>query len=282
MRGKAGLLSLVFLVIGLDAFAGNGDLKQYRETFDLAGSDKYEIFIDVDAAEVSVAKYAGIKQVSVFMEYEDEIFRERVRFQPEKGRLKIILKSHKSIFKNKDTHARVEILLPSDVNLFVDARIKAGEINMDLGGISMKELTLRNWAGETSITFDEPNPVIMDFLDINVKVGEMSVENLGNARAKEIDINSGIGELIVDFSGDLVDGTRAKLDLDIGEVSITMPDNAGVKMKIGGFFKFLSAKDIDPDFYRRGAYYYSDDFESQKKKIYVKVTPGLGELSITR
>ncbi len=282
MRCRAGFISLVFLVIGLDVFAGNGDLKQYRETFDLAGSDKYEIFIDVDAAEVSVAKCAETKAVSVFMEYENEIFRERVKFQPEKNRLKIVLKSRKSIFKNNNTHARVEILLPSDVILFVDARIKAGEVDMDLGGISISELTLRNWAGETSVTFDEPNPIVMDFLDMNVKVGEMSVEKLGNARAKEIDINSGIGELIVDFSGDVVDGTRAKFDLDIGEASITMPDNAGVKMKIGGFFKFMSVKDIDPDFYRRGAYYYTEDFESQKKKIYVKVTPGLGELSIIR
>jgi|GEM_PF-2826087 len=278
---KAGLLLLLFCSASL-LWAGDWDYKTFNKRVEITGGKKYEIFIDVDAGEVTVTRSDKANTLSVFMEYEEEYFHERMKVQKDRRRIKIVLKHRGSIFKSGDKHAVVNIELPSNTDLYIDSRIKAGEVKMDLGGIPIKELSLKNWAGESTVTFYDPNPVVMDFLGINVKVGEAYIEKLGNARALEMDINSGIGSLSVDLNGDVVDGSKVKIDLDIGEASVTMPENAGVKFKVAGLFKFMSAKDIDPEFYRRGSYYYSEDFETMKKKIFVRITPGLGELSVSR
>jgi len=282
MNIRTWFFTVAVLALHTSVFAGNGDYVVYNKTFSMSKSKIYEVFIDVDAGEVTVSRSATSQTVSVFMEYDRDQFDERVSFNDDKSRLKVQLDHRGSFVKDDETHAIVEISLPFDVEVMVDSRIKAGEITMYLGGIPIREFSMRNWAGETTVTFDQPNPVTMDVLDVNVKVGEMTIENLGNAHAKLMDINSGIGELTVDFNGDVIDGSKARLDLDIGEASVYMPDNAGVKISIGGFLKFMSAKNIDSDFYKRGSYYYSEDYESQKKKLYVRITPGLGELNISR
>ena len=135
-------------------------------------------------------------------------------------------------------------------------------------------------AGEVEVVFDEPNPIEMDFMDINVKIGEARLLQLGNARFKVADINGGIGTIEVDFTGELLTDSRADVDMDIGEATIIMPHKMGVKMRIGGGFSFLSSKNIDSSFYRRGDSYYSDNYEDTKKRFYLRVTPGLGELNI--
>ena len=156
------------------------------------------------------------------MEYEEKYFQERMKIQKDRRRIKIVLKHRGSIFKSGDKHAVVNIELPSNTDLYIDSRIKAGEVKMDLGAIPIKELSLKNWAGESTVTFYEPNPVVMDFLGINVKVGEAYIEKLGNARALEMDINSGVGSLYVDFNGDgVVDGDSG-VDKPEGIVSIEL------------------------------------------------------------
>ena len=63
---------------------------------------------------------------------------------------------------------------------------------------------------------------------------------------------------------------------------ILLPADIGVRMQIGGGFSFMSAKDIDSDFYKRGRYYYTHDFETSDKQFSLRVTPGLGELQVER
>lgn len=50
----------------------------------------------------------------------------------------------------------------------------------------------------------------MNSLDVNVKVGETQLRNLGNAHFRSADIDNGIGSLDVDFSGDLPDNASVR------------------------------------------------------------------------
>ncbi len=153
---------------------------------------------------------------------------------------------------------------------------------MEMGGLRLREFYLNNWAGEVEVRFDEPNPILMDFLDIDAKVGEIRLVKLGNARFKKANINGGIGEIDIDFGGDLLSESRAKVDLDIGEAVVSLPRDIGIKMRIGGGLSFLSSKDIDQSFYRRGNYYYSDDYQEKKNRFFLYITPGLGQFTIER
>jgi hypothetical protein len=281
------LVCLLFSLAGL--WAQDGTFKEIDETYPIKNEKPLEIWLDIDAGEVMVERGSDSREVELYMKFTRGEFHEDIDFDGKRNKLKIKLDKRNwhrirgnGDFDEDDIWALVELRLPDDVEIFFDSKVKAGEVTMLVGGLSLKEFFLNNWAGEVEIRFDEPNKIPMEYLDINAKVGEVHVLSVGNARFERANINGGIGELRVDFSGDLLEKSEARVDLDIGEATVDLPYDAGIKMKVGGGLSWLSHKNIDRSMYRRGNSYYSDDYDDHDKRLYVRISPGLGELNIRR
>lgn len=259
-----------------------------EETFRATSQRPLEVLLHVDAGEVFVERGTDARSGTISIKYTRGEFREKIDFNESRNRLKVSLKKDnwyklkKTRHGEDDVWAEVSLELPSGVDILFDSKIKAGEVTMSMGGLRLQEFSMNNWAGEVEVRFDEPNRIPMEFLDIDAKVGEARFVRLGNARFMRADVNGGIGEIEVDFTGDLLDESRAKVDLDIGEATILLPRDIGIKMSIGGGLSFLSQKNVDGSFYKRGRSYYSEDYEDERKKFFIRVTPGLGELSVDR
>lgn len=250
-----------------------------------ASPDKVlEVQMRVDAGAVTIEKSAVPEKGTVNLEYRKSRFRSKVSFDAERNRLRVYVdgRGWGKWSDGGDHPAEIQIALPAHVDIHLDARLKAGEMTQNLGGLRIIKYHLSNWAGEVNVRFDEPNLTRMDFFDADMKIGEAQFSSLGNARFDKADINGGIGELEVDFTGDLVSKCQARVDLDIGEARIILPGGVGTRLQIGGGFSFLSDKRIDSDFSKRDRYYYSQDYDSAVKKFAIRVTPGLGELQIDR
>ncbi len=159
------------------------------------------------------------------------------------------------------------------------SKIKAGQVEMDLGGLSLKRFELQTYAGEIDIDFDEPNQIEMRSLLLNTKVGETHLRRLGNARFRNANIDNGIGALHVDFSGAIEDEASVSIDLDIGETDISIPDEVGARVSVKKFL-FLSDVSISRGFRKSGRYYINDSYNNARKNIELSVAPGIGALSI--
>lgn len=281
---KYALPCILALILAGSGFGQWKDIERVHKKFAPTGDDPLEIVLNVDAGEIRIERGNDRVDVDLEMAYTADQFRDRIDFNERRNRLSVELKarSWKKVELDEDENkiCRVTLKLPYGVDLYFDSKLKAGEIDMDLTGIRLREFTMVNWAGEVFIGFDEPNPVKMDMLDIDAKVGSVTLSGLGNARFTRADINGGIGELEADFSGALLPGAVAKIDLDIGEAVVYFPEDVGIKMSIGGMFSFLSSKDIDPGFRKRGRSYYNDLYEDDEDGFLVRITPGLGELSV--
>ena len=268
------LLCLVDQVLSQDWGVAKID-KEYE----ISDTKPLEVIVDVDAGEVNITRNNKGKTAAVYMEYTKDDFRGIAQYDEESNRLRIILDS-KGLFRHYDnTVAELKLQLPYAVVIFFDAKVKAGEIFMSMGGLRLKEFMVNNWAGEIDIDFDEPNGEIMDFFGIKTRAGELTCSKMGNARFEKADINGGVGEMEVDFTGDLVDNCMAKVDLDIGELYTRLPRDRGIKIKIGGW-SFLSEKNIDSYLYKRGSIYYSEGYTTSKEKFYLRISPGLGEFTL--
>jgi hypothetical protein len=278
------LLSVILILILIPSvlLAQRGFIEESRERFTVRSGRPLEVLMDIDAGEVYVERGGRGEEGSVSVRFAEKEYSAWIDFHEDMNRLKIELEKEKWLRYSDDDEDFAEIIvrLPYDVDILFDARIKAGEVTMELGDLRMREFSLTNWAGEVEVRFDEPNRIPMDFMDVRAKVGECHLIGLGNARFKSADINGGIGEIDVDFSGDLEPDSRARVDLDIGEATISVPRDFGVRMSIGGGFSFLSAKNIDRAFTRRGKTYYTDNYEIEKNKFSLRITPGLGELNV--
>jgi hypothetical protein len=255
------------------------------ESYRTDPSKPLEIVLEISVGRLVVEPAESADTVSIGLEFTEGKFRGRVDYNERRQRLSVRLSKRSwKAGKNVEEHdkADVTVRVPHGVEVFLDSRLKAGEADYRLGGLRLKAVDLTTWAGETDVEFAVPNAVPMDQLVVDTKVGEIDLRQLGNARFREAYIDGGIGELRADFSGAVEPDCRAKIDLDIGEAVLTLPQSAGVRVAVGGMTSFMSAKQISGGLTRRGRYYYSEDYDTRPEKCTFVVTPGLGELRIER
>lgn len=238
------------------------------------------IDVQIDGGEFIVVPSNHSRTCKVTMTYPKEKCTVDVRYNEKRGQMDISIDNDEWDFSDKDENApQIVLELPYGPEISLSAYIKAGETKIDLGDLSIVDFELRNWAGEASINFSEPNRTTMRTFDVNVKVGEVELLNLGNARFEDADINSGIGELRVDFHGENLERSTAHIDLDIGETTIILPENIGTKLKVTKFL-FLSEVRYPHWFDKRGQYYYSENYDDSDKNLAINISTGLGELRI--
>ncbi|MDZ7260540.1 MAG: cell wall-active antibiotics response protein [candidate division KSB1 bacterium] len=274
------ILVIIVLVSFQTLQAQRYQQERLEKSFDIPRDKTLQVRLDVDVGEVVVEKNPKSNNAFVSILYTRDEFDADVDYDKKDSELRIYFDKRGFDFdrdKNRKMEARVEVRLPTEPEIEFYTKVKAGEIDMDLGGLRLKNFTLKTWAGETDLDFSEPNLVEMEYLEVNLKVGESRLNNLGNAKFKEADINGGIGELTVDFSGESIQPARVRIDLDIGETTIILPRKVGVKMSVSKFL-FLTEVDIPEGFRRSGRYYYSENYDKSAEGLYLKINQGIGEL----
>ena len=269
-----------------DETNNEGQIEENEKTFQVSAQKPLTVQLEVTAGEIELINGNQATQIRIALEYSKNRYRSTIDMNEKDNHLRVKLIKrdwhhfHKSDGEHGDDWAKATIELPTGVDLFIESRLKAGQANMQLGGLRIKEMEVGEWAGELELDFDSPNLIPMDYLEINPKIGQANLRNLGNARYKEAVINGGIGELTVDFSGAVEADSRAKVDIDIGEATVILPDSIGTRVAIGGGLSFLSQKQIEGSFSKRGRFYYSKGYDTQKRRCTFYITPGLGELRV--
>jgi len=285
MNGRSGVIALAVLSLCSLALAEEREDRKFSDekSFLVRSSEPFYIDVEVTAGEVIIEKGSSADSVTAVLDYTEGEFKPKIDFDEKRNRLLVKLTKrnwHSVNDKDDRNWSSVLVRLPSGAETFLDYRLKAGESELQLGGLRLKEVNISVWAGQLDVDFETPNLIPMDYLEINAKVGEAHLSNLGNARYKEASVDGGIGQLDVDFSGELEPDSKAWIDLDIGEATVVLPETVGVRLNVGGMFGFLSSKRISGSFFKRGRFYYSDDYDDVKTKSTFHITPGLGELRI--
>jgi predicted membrane protein len=263
------------------AWAAGSELVEYEENYWVSGNE-FRVDLDVDGAEVTVNRHDRGNQCYVKVIYDKQQCDADVRYDEDRDELRIdIDHENLNIIKGEDggTFAKIVLSLPGRPSIDLYADIKAGDIDFELGDLYLRSFELSNLAGDVSIDFNKPNLTEMEILDINVKVGELRLANLGNANFRQAEINGGIGEMTLDFSGDTLKRGMARIDLDIGETSIILPKTLGIKLRISKFL-FLSNVNTPSWFKKRGNYYYSENYKDADESLYLTISSGIGELDI--
>ena len=279
MKNSIYCIIVSFLLVTAGA-GRSSSLIEYEDTFETE-KQKLKVELDIDAAELEVRSNTSGTKCRVYVRYDKDNCDTDVRFNPERSTLYVSTDS--DIWNmGDDAHNKAPLViidLPTNPEIELEARIKAGEIDLKFDEINLTEFELRNWAGETTIEFAKPNKSLMKSFDVNCKVGEVKLLKLGNARFEEADINSGIGELTVDFSGDLPKKVMARIDLDLGETQINIPEKFATKLRVSKSF-IVAEIGISDWFKKEGNYYYSTNYRTAENSLYLIITTGLGELSI--
>ena len=121
-----------------------------------------------------------------------------------------------------------------DVPMRLDIKAGAYKGDLALGGLPLRHLKINDGASSSNVTFDTPNPEVMDQLVYETGASSVTLTGLANANFDEMEFKGGAGDYELDFSGDLQ--REAQVDIVVGlcDLTITVPEGANVRVDVTG------------------------------------------------
>jgi hypothetical protein len=108
----------------------------------------------------------------------------------------------------------------------MELTIQAGAYDGDLklGGLALKNLTVRDGAANVDLSFLEPNQAEMSVLRYETGASDVRLTGLGNANFSTLAFSGGAGNYTLDFSGELQRDAVVTIESGFGNVSLIIPE----------------------------------------------------------
>ncbi len=140
--------------------------------------------------------------------------------------------------RNDSDDSDLRLGLARGVPLDLRVEFGAGDVVLQLGGLSLSDLAVSTGASDATVRFDAPNPIVLDRLKFEVGASGFKAVNLGNAHARSLIVEAGAGDVDLDFGGHWTNDVTLELTAALGAVHIHVPrgvvlDPTGSKIVIG-------------------------------------------------
>ncbi|MEE9579025.1 MAG: hypothetical protein V3W24_05560 [Gemmatimonadota bacterium] len=160
----------------------------------------------------------------------------------------------------------------------VDLKLSAGAVATEiaLGGVAVSRLELITAASETELSFDDPNPVRMAELVIRAGAAELTAERLGNARFDRFDLKGGVGDIVLDFTGEWDGNATGTVKMGLGSLELKIPAEIGVWIQKSSVLTSFSAPDLE----KVDGGYRSTNWEGAEHKLELDLKTAFGTIAV--
>ena len=166
--------------------------------------------------------------------------------------------------------------LARGVPMDLDLEFGAVRADLDLGGLALTNLELSTGASESTIDISEPNRVEMEAARFAVGAAEFTVHNLGNLNAEVIDIDAGVGSLVLGLDGDWQRSTELSIDMGLGVLELQIPQGLGVRLRKDSFLTALDSEGL----VKRGDTYESLDWDDAEYRVTIELDAAFGSVKV--
>lgn len=166
--------------------------------------------------------------------------------------------------------------LGAELPLDLELAFGAVEAELELGGLRIRNAEISTGASETKLSFSRPNQQILEQLDLKVGAASFHASGLGNANARRINFGGGVGDIVLDFSGEWQGNSRVEVSMGVGSLTLRLPRDLGVHLKRDTFLV-----SFDPEgLVKRGDGYYSEGWDSAKHRVTIEVKGAFGSVDV--
>lgn len=103
---------------------------------------------------------------------------------------------------------------------------------IEMGGLALKSLAIRDGASNVDLSFSKPNPVDMSIMQYTTGASDVKLIGLANANFSTLTFSGGAGSFTLDFSGNLRRDAVVTIDSGFGNVSLLIPQDVSAKVTI--------------------------------------------------
>jgi hypothetical protein len=152
--------------------------------------------------------------------HEDSTWTYRVNFRQTGGGLMTTLKEMLG-----GTKPDIRIVLPVDVQLDLDARMRQGAMTIDLGGLWLRRADLNFQQGGFELGVSEPLREPMETLSIDGSMGGFATSTLGNASPRRLECDFSMGGMMLDLRGPWAQDAEISITHSMGGGAVRLPRN---------------------------------------------------------
>lgn len=118
----------------------------------------------------------------------------------------------------------------------MDLTIQAGayEGNLELGGLALKNLTVKDGASNVDLSFGELNQTEMSMLRYETGASNVKLTGLANANFSTLAFSAGAGNYTLDFSGELQRDAVVTIEAGFGDLSLVIPEDVNAIVTVEG------------------------------------------------
>jgi hypothetical protein len=150
--------------------------------------------------------------------------------------------------------------------------------DLDLGGVPLKALTVKQRAGRFNLDFSAPNPEHMSLLEVSSGAAGIELENLSNANFARMRLTGGTAAYELDFGGKLERDAEVVIETGLSGVEIAVPGSTAAEIVAE---TTLGSVDMGDGFTKReGAFLTEAGMAEKKPLLTIRAGVRMGALQI--
>jgi len=160
--------------------------------------------------------------------------------------------------------------------LDVAVRLDVASATLDFGGMALRRLSVQSSASEVRVSFDTPNTMTMDRLDLEVSAATLTASGLANANASRLRVGARAGGAELHLDGQWTRDLEVDLDIVLGSVTVHVPADVGVQLEARRFLTNVDASGLR----QSGDLYVSANWDTAPRKVRIRASATLGNLEL--
>ncbi len=147
--------------------------------------------------------------------------------------------------------------------------------NMDLGGLSLTNLTIKDGAADVKLNFSSPNKIEMTVFRYETGASDVTISGLANANFSTMIFSGGAGGYDLGFDGDLQRDATVTIDSGLSDLTLRIPKGVHAVVTVEGG---LSSVNTSSSWSQDGGTYTQ---EGSGPTLTIIIQLGAGSLTLT-
>jgi hypothetical protein len=274
-------VALVALALSLGAASASAQSMRAFTTFrQLHGETRLQADLDYRAGGLRIAPGRATELYRMDASYDEDRYLPASDFDAAGGVVSLGLRPAGDgglrVVSRRQLRQDANVAFSPAVDLDLDITLGAVDADLELGGLSLSELTMQAGASQAVIRFSQPNRSRCRGAEITAGAAEVTMLGLGNSRCDRIDFEGGMGKVTLDFEGAWTSSSQATVKMAMGELTLRLPRRVGVRITLD---RFLAS--FDPaGLVRASNGFQSAGYEKAERHLDIDVTTAVGGVRV--
>lgn len=274
---------LVLAALALAAGATNASAQSMRSfaTFrQLHGETRLRADLEYRAGGLRIAPGRANELYRMDASYDEDRYSPASTYDAARGVVSLGLRSSGQgglrVVSTRQLRQDANVAFAPSVDLHLDLTLGAVQADIELGGLSLTELTMEAGASQAVIRFSEPNQSRCRAAEITAGAAELTLLGLGNSRCDRFELEGGMGKVTLDFGGAWTSSSQAEIKMAVGELNLRLPRRVGVRLTLDRFLASFEPAGL----VRTGGAFQSPGYDRAERKLDIDVTTAVGGVKV--